>query len=125
MGCVVAKPSPDSPPKGLQKLKSDNGYVKAGGGFAAARRSTGQRLVPVKDSAKTLRSASTKKNSSAGGSNEEIFARKFELPKTTEDDEVLVDGWPKWLVDNIPRDALSGLIPKSAESYDKLDKVSY
>lgn len=124
MGCVIAKPSEESPPKGLQKLKSDNGYVKTGGGFAAARRSTGQRLVPVNDSAKTIRSASTKKISSGSGSDGEFFTRKLELQNTIDDEEVLVDGWPKWLTDNIPRDALAGLIPKSADSYDKLDKVS-
>lgn len=124
MGCVIAKPSMESPRKGLQKLKSDNGYVKTGGGFAAARRSTGQRLAPVKTSPKTIQSASSKKNSSGSGSDGEFFKRKLELPKTIEDDEELVDGWPKWLTDNIPRDALAGLIPKSAESYDKLDKVS-
>ncbi|KAK1361289.1 putative serine/threonine-protein kinase [Heracleum sosnowskyi] len=123
MGCVIAKPSEDSPPKGLQKLKSDNGYVKTGGGFAAARKSTGQRLVPVNNSAKTIRSASTKKNSSGSGSEGEFFTRKLELQNTIDDEEVLVDGWPKWLTDNIPRDALAGLIPKSADSYDKLDKI--
>lgn len=35
----------------------------------------------------------------------------------------LVGGWPKWLIYNIPREALAGLVPKSAEFYDKLDKV--
>ena len=41
------------------------------------------------------------------------------------EDGELVDGWPKWLIDNIPRDALEGLIPRSAETYDKIDKVSF
>ncbi|XP_060182883.1 probable serine/threonine-protein kinase At1g54610 [Lycium barbarum] len=35
----------------------------------------------------------------------------------------LVDGWPKWLVDNIPKEVLVGLVPKTADSYDKLAKV--
>lgn len=34
-----------------------------------------------------------------------------------------VDGWPKWLVDNIPSDVLATLVPKSADSYEKLAKV--
>ncbi|TKY60377.1 serine/threonine-protein kinase [Spatholobus suberectus] len=34
-----------------------------------------------------------------------------------------VDGWPKWLVDNIPQNILASLVPKSADSYDKLGKV--
>ncbi|CAN1345048.1 Probable serine/threonine-protein kinase At1g54610 [Linum perenne] len=33
-----------------------------------------------------------------------------------------IDGWPKWLIDNIPKDVLDGLVPKSADSYDKLAK---
>lgn len=37
----------------------------------------------------------------------------------------LVDGWPKWLVDNIPKEVLVGLVPKTADSYDKLAKVSF
>ncbi|CAI0428595.1 unnamed protein product [Linum tenue] len=37
-------------------------------------------------------------------------------------EEYYVDGWPKWLVDNIPKDVLASLVPKSAESYDKLAK---
>ena len=28
-----------------------------------------------------------------------------------------------WLADNIPRDVLAGLVPRSADSYDKLAKV--
>ncbi|KAK9130088.1 hypothetical protein Sjap_010575 [Stephania japonica] len=35
----------------------------------------------------------------------------------------LVDGWPKWLTDNVSEEVLAGLVPKSAESYHKLDKV--
>ncbi|XP_061343901.1 probable serine/threonine-protein kinase At1g54610 [Gastrolobium bilobum] len=34
-----------------------------------------------------------------------------------------VDGWPKWLVDNIPKNFLASLVAKSADSYEKLDKV--
>ena len=37
-------------------------------------------------------------------------------------DEV-VDGWPNWLVDNIPTEVLAGLVSRSADSYDKLAKV--
>ncbi|KAF7834203.1 putative serine/threonine-protein kinase [Senna tora] len=34
-----------------------------------------------------------------------------------------VDGWPKWLVDNIPPQVLATLVPKSADSYEKLAKI--
>jgi hypothetical protein len=32
--------------------------------------------------------------------------------------------WPKWLVDNIPENVLATLIRKTADSYEKLGKVS-
>ncbi|KAM7261988.1 hypothetical protein ACFE04_021065 [Oxalis oulophora] len=38
-------------------------------------------------------------------------------------DFVVVNAWPKWLVDNIPGDVLAALVPKSADSYDKLAKI--
>lgn len=34
-----------------------------------------------------------------------------------------VEGWPKWLVDNIPQNVLASLVPKTADSYEKLEKV--
>ncbi|XP_014489919.2 probable serine/threonine-protein kinase At1g54610 [Vigna radiata var. radiata] len=34
-----------------------------------------------------------------------------------------VDGWPKWLLDNIPTNVLAKLVPKSADSYEKLAKI--
>ncbi|CAJ1937933.1 unnamed protein product [Sphenostylis stenocarpa] len=36
-----------------------------------------------------------------------------------------VEGWPKWLVDNIPPNVLDSLAPKSADSYEKLGKVGH
>ena len=35
-----------------------------------------------------------------------------------------MDGWPTWLVDNFPSEVLAGLVPKSADSYNKLAKVN-
>ncbi|CAL1412834.1 unnamed protein product [Linum trigynum] len=37
--------------------------------------------------------------------------------------EETVDGWPKWLADNVPKEVLAGVVKKSAEDYVKLDKV--
>ncbi|CAI0396362.1 unnamed protein product [Linum tenue] len=37
--------------------------------------------------------------------------------------EETVDGWPKWLADNVPKEVLAGVVRKSAEDYVKLDKV--
>ncbi|XP_047321142.1 probable serine/threonine-protein kinase At1g54610 [Impatiens glandulifera] len=37
--------------------------------------------------------------------------------------EEMINGWPKWLIDNVPKKVLAGLVPKTADSYDKLSKV--
>ncbi|KAM7511262.1 hypothetical protein LguiB_010137 [Lonicera macranthoides] len=120
MGCVSAKHSMNSPTRGLEKLKLENGYGKRG--------STG----PKKPAGPRPPSRPESKNSSAGGSDAKGkvvgsgrggsggLARV--TSKSGGEDE-LVGGWPKWLTDNIPREALAGLVPRSAETYDKLDKV--
>lgn len=145
MGCAQGKPSMHSPPRGLEKLKLESGYV-ARGERVRPRRSTGQRphepreknaagygdgrrlsdanrdainernLVITREGEKQTNESS---NSSGLAGN---VARKITKTTTTEEEE-LIDGWPKWLVDNIPREALAGLVPKSADSYDKIDKV--
>lgn len=50
--------------------------------------------------------------------------RATSTTKSDGDDGEPVDGWPKWLTDNIPGDALEGLTPRSADTYDKIDKVN-
>ncbi|GFY85750.1 protein kinase superfamily protein [Actinidia rufa] len=137
MGCTQAKHSTNSPPRGLQKLKMENGYVKAK--YPDARRSTGQRYAGVpkpearnssagnsgrlvgggsKDGNLITREA---KKDSGGSGDGNILKRMTSLNLGGE--EELVDGWPKWLTDNIPKDVLAGIVPRSAESYEKLDKV--
>lgn len=105
MGCAQAKPSRNSPAGGIHKLKLENGYYGISD-HNARRRSLGhKRSVPKDD------------DDGGGGG-----AGKVSLSKAEGDGE-LVDGWPKWLTTNIPRHVLAGLVPKSVEAYDKLDKV--
>lgn len=144
MGCVQAKSSTDSPPRGLNKLKMENGYVGKGGGFMGSRRSTGHSNNSSRDSGRLFRNESRNYNPlyvSGGSDGKVVISREGEkdggnggsggggnvsqrisTSKQDKGDEV-VDGWPKWLTDNIPREALAGLVPKSADSYDKLAKV--
>ncbi|KAL2503736.1 Protein kinase superfamily protein [Abeliophyllum distichum] len=146
MGCAQTKPSKDSPPRGLTKLKLENGYVKA-------RRSTGQTYFN-KESGRVLRPEARngygnyvsngksnlgtegvregkvmttidegKKSTSGDGVVKDNVNRRTELIKKAEEDELLVDGWPKWLTDNIPREVLRNIVPKSADSYAKIEKL--
>ncbi|KAA8530963.1 hypothetical protein F0562_005670 [Nyssa sinensis] len=129
MGCVQAKGATYTPPRGLEKLKNDNGYVKGGNGG----RPIGQKQ-PGKDTNKLMvvgvvngggegggekkinGEGQKEKNGGGGNVSQRITTKKIGA------DEI-VDGWPKWLVDNIPREVLAGLVPKTADSYDKLAKV--
>ncbi|KAK9272049.1 hypothetical protein L1049_002418 [Liquidambar formosana] len=159
MGCVYGKSLMYSPPRVLEKLKLDNGYVKGGNG----RGPTGQKQQVNEPVVKLLRNEVKIEKvrvlnggSGGGGGGGKVVAREGEqrqnnggvggrvvasegeqrqntggvggnvsqrirLKKIGGDE--LVNGWPKWLIDNIRGDALDGLVPKSADSYDKLAKV--
>lgn len=125
MGCVQAKGGTYTPPRGggggggLDKLKLDNGYVKGG--------SNGRPITqkpPLNDSGGGVNGSGERKISKEGergingGGN---VSQRISIKKIGADE--LVDGWPKWLVENISSDVLAGLVPKSADSYDKLAKV--
>lgn len=153
MGCTQSRPSPNSPlDQRLEKLKMANGYVK--GSFVEARRSTGHRTInlgkgtflrnesrKVENEDKKLIAREVEKGGSRGSDGGWNFGRNQQKKKEERlesssskgngiqrkagDEDEVVDGWPKWLTDNIPSDALAGLTPRSAETYDKIDKVSF
>lgn len=127
MGCIQTKGTTPSPQRTLAKLKLESGYVK--------RENAGK---PAKDFYKSFRGGGggAKNADNSGGTGENKISRESEsgvngggnvsqrisVKKIGADE--LVDGWPKWLVENVQGDALAGLVPKSADSYDKLAKVS-
>ncbi|KAL7262792.1 hypothetical protein ACSBR1_001030 [Camellia fascicularis] len=159
MGCAQGKPSSNSPPRSLQKLKMENGYVKEkynnNNNNVEARRSTGQkysgrisRPEPRKSSAARpeprissaghsgsigsstggreepkLITREVIKKDSGGGRGGGNISKRMNRSLNLGREEEMVDGWPKWLIDNIPKEVLAGIVPRSAESYDKLDKV--
>ncbi|KAL0350046.1 UNVERIFIED_CONTAM: putative serine/threonine-protein kinase [Sesamum radiatum] len=105
MGCVPSKGTFGSPQqRGLEKLKHEHGYTKeenvgrefnrGGGGGGRGGEGVGR-----------------------GGN----VAQRIPVNKTAADE--LVGGWPRWLVENVPVDDLAGLVPKTADSYDKLAKI--
>lgn len=108
-----------SPVMELEKLRLVNGSVKEGS--VRPVRPTVKTSSRGKGSAEEAKRVEPerqirKKASSVDGKNDGL------MKKSGEDDE-LVDGWPKWLVDNIPSDVLKNIVPKSADSYTKIDKV--
>lgn len=121
MGCAQAKSSTYSP-KGIDQWKLSHGYVKGRKGGRPINQKQ-----PGRDSRNYLVSFAKEDKylvvNSNGGEDDRLAERERVVPKKIGGDE-LVDGWPKWLVDNIPADVLGGLVPRSADSYDKLAKVS-
>ncbi|KAL3845395.1 hypothetical protein ACJIZ3_002798 [Penstemon smallii] len=138
MGCAIStRPSMKSPPQGLEKLKMENGYVK--GRYVGPRRSTGQRPFRQESRRNTKpesRNGNVKEGnmhvvmdggrksntSSHGDENNGNVIERVDLMNKSGDDE-LVDGWPKWLIDTIPKKVLMNIVLKSADSYVKIDKV--
>lgn len=136
-----------SHPPEFERLKMENGHVK--GGYVAARRSTGQRrhesgrvLRPengngavngkmnfgdkrnVKEgNSRGLDEGKKSSGSNGDGGNNGNVSKRIELKKKVDEEDELVDGWPKWLAYNIPAEVLKNIVPKSADSYVKIDKV--
>ncbi|CAK7337817.1 unnamed protein product [Dovyalis caffra] len=121
-GIKWTKNSTYSPPQTLEKLKQEYVYVKGESGG----RPTGQR-----EPGKLFRQEVEKKRvvvlngaASVGeGLKNDIGNVSQRISSKKAGGDELVDGWPKWLVENIAREVLAGLVPKSADSYDKLAKV--
>lgn len=128
MGCVQGKATGHSFNRTVEELKQQNSYYGRGRGRG---RSRGQQQQ-VKPELGTI------KKSTAAGNGEEnkISNREGERLVLDKEADALgnvekkkingeeVDGWPKWLVDNIHTDILAGIVPRSADSYHKLAKVS-
>lgn len=105
MGCVQGKV--DSPGRGLERMKAKHDYVKG-------RRGDGSVSLKQRPVAKLLMLESEAKVSNN-------FKRAGKKKKIGGDEFSSV--WPNWLVENLSPEFLTGLVPRSADSYDKLDKV--
>nr|QYW07105.1 cyclin-dependent kinase like 6 [Dimocarpus longan] len=119
MGCVQGKRFTNSPDSQLEKLKAKSGYVKGVSRGRVILMTNGGSSGPAGGSEKRVPGEAEKVKNSGGGAGG--GSRRSSRKKIADDE--LVGGWPKWLVDNISGEVLAGLVPKSADSYDKLAKV--
>lgn len=114
-----------SPVMELEKLRLVNGSVKEGPirpvrpAGAPKPSSRGKGRVEEGNGVEAERQIRKK----ASNSSSSVDGKSDGLMNKGGEDE-LVDGWPKWLVDNIPSDVLKNIVPKSADSYTKIDKVN-
>ncbi|KAL6603191.1 hypothetical protein ACP70R_043552 [Stipagrostis hirtigluma subsp. patula] len=146
MGCVQGKSSRGSPARsdgrGLDRLMRDNGYYRPAPGAAsrlsdplpaatAAERAPPAREPPRRaaatasgrsDTERTPPDDDTTTGTAAAAAAHQATPPLPPHPPPRRDDE-LVDGWPTWLLDNVPREVLQGIVPKSADAYDKIEKV--
>ncbi|KAG2716440.1 hypothetical protein I3760_03G125800 [Carya illinoinensis] len=141
MGCAVVKnSSPYSSPHDIERLKLEHEYVPGGNGGRPINHTQLPRdparkvLIRNEVEYKYIVGAVNAKGGAGGGGERMVVGNgekrsggsgnvsKRVASKKIEGTE-LVDGWPKWLVDNVPGDLLAGLASKSADSYDKIAKV--
>lgn len=152
MGCVQAKNCTDSPfnhHQGLERLKRENGYANRGnGGKPVIRKqpsmvdnttvkrrhhrpqdhqsgnSYKKKVVghAVNGDQQPQQKKTTIINDNISGENN-VVKKVGTVTKKDIGGYEIVNGWPKWLVDNISEDVLAGLVPKTADSYVKLAKV--
>ncbi|XP_066372726.1 probable serine/threonine-protein kinase At1g54610 [Miscanthus floridulus] len=146
MGCAQGKPSRGSPARSdgqrVDRLKRDNDYrpgssvsrlsdpipVAAAAAERApaplhkehARRAAapGAAVVPAGKTPDADAAAQQASSSAATSATPSPLP-----PHPPRRDDELVDGWPTWLLDNVPREVLQGIVPKSADAYDKIEKV--
>lgn len=128
MGCVQTKAGGTySPNRTIDRLKNQNGYVRGGegrvgGGIERLKQQNGYLVKTGGKSAgnngeEKKISREDEREGNGGKVSQRVVVKKIGT-------EELINGWPKWLVGNIPRDILANLVRKSADSYDKLGKVT-
>lgn len=124
MGCVQSRSFEYSPNGGVRKLNAERDYVAGRSLRNSVVRNrpikVGRTSTAVNDGGvRKLVYIDSKKEGSGDIGN---VSRRISVSENAGGEE-LVNGWPKWLLENIPEDALAGLVPKGADSYDKLAKV--
>ncbi|PAN22689.1 hypothetical protein PAHAL_4G037400 [Panicum hallii] len=135
MGCAQAKPSRGSPARsdgrGIDRLKRDNAYRPGSGvsRFSDPPPAAAERAAGATDPAHAARRGggaasgrSTDKTPDDADASAAPAPPLPPQPPPRREDE-LVDGWPTWLLENVPREALQGIVPRSADAYDKIEKV--
>ncbi|KAK4256750.1 hypothetical protein QN277_006435 [Acacia crassicarpa] len=133
MGCVNAKPSPSRD----EKWKN-SGYVSQSRSAIHTSRSYNNQRPFSDNKLQNRISTSRTAGNGGGGVREEARgervvggAEKHEVGNVSKrfadkkiGKDVYVGAWPKWLVDNIPAHVLDVLVPKSADCYEMLAKVT-
>lgn len=131
MGCVQSRPSFDSPPRDLEKLKLEKGYVgghqplvlKQLARISSHQKQRDEAAGAAADGGKREGKVLSREEEEKGNG-DRASQKMITVVKKSGGDE-LKDGWPRWLTDNVPVEALAGLVRKSADSYDKLAKVCF
>ncbi|KAH6782493.1 Protein kinase superfamily protein [Perilla frutescens var. hirtella] len=126
MGCgQSARHSMNSPPHQLERMKMKSGYVN--GTRRKFRQDPAAELKRIEPrngkpiSGNEIESHAV--NGKASFGERKSVSNSNDGGEKVQEVEVVVDGWPKWLTDNIPREVLKDIVPKSSDSYIKIDKI--
>ncbi|XP_075082002.1 putative serine/threonine-protein kinase At1g54610 [Nicotiana tabacum] len=140
MGCVQGRGYGFSPER-FESMKLDNGYIKGQRrqqqqqnkrDMSRIREQEGngrnngvevEKRIISRDQKEMIKGRDGIGNGNRNGVGVRIGNELSNRGTRKMEGDELVDGWPKWLVDNIPKEVLVGLVPKTADSYDKLAKV--
>ncbi|RDX70014.1 putative serine/threonine-protein kinase, partial [Mucuna pruriens] len=131
MGCINTK---YTPPRKVERLKRNKDHANNASSSASAPKpisySSNKHVEDeTKKIEKLVLSEKQRDSGNKGGvatkddkSEVDNVYEKSQEKKNIARNE-FVQGWPKWLVDNIPPKVLASLAPKSADSYEKLGKL--
>lgn len=139
MGCMYCKPSAieDSKESPRERLSNKAASDSRAARVASSRREEAYRAKDRYDSNDGRAMLIDKHSNGAARSHGENYERKREkmeyvtalhpgmgsIPKAAEGEQVAA-GWPSWLA-GVAGEAIKGWIPRRADSFEKLDKVSF
>lgn len=123
----LVAPSPSKREDMLLEIQLSRQASKANGGSVHKAKANGGSVHRAKEDDesenKSLKAAKANNdNASVGGKQLDIF-RLASLSKGAET-ELVMAGWPSWLA-SVAGEAIKGWVPRRADSFEKLDKVSF
>ncbi|KAK7410853.1 hypothetical protein VNO78_02007 [Psophocarpus tetragonolobus] len=126
MGCVCGKFSPPPPHKEERPKRHMKRVVTHNG--SRATRSSKHVGVTQRHRGSVNAKSKTDGDVRRGGEKQNVVAKKDKSQESDAKDQNMakyefVAGWPNWLLHNIPTHVLANIIPKTADSYEKIAKI--
>lgn len=122
----LVAPSPSKREDLLLEIQLSRQASKANGGSVHKTKANGGSVHRAKEDDgsqnKSIKAAKAKNDNASAGGKQPDFFRLASLSKGAEA-ELVMAGWPSWLA-SVAGEAIKGWVPRRADSFEKLDKVS-